>query len=96
MARYEDRDRDGGAYGGGGGHDRYDKDRGGPGGGGGDRDGPYNRGRPLHRRTTTPLSRSWSAHVLIRGYSDRTCYGLRYVCFEMDVETPNELEGSDA
>lgn len=52
MARYEDRDRDGGAYGGGGGHDRYEKDRSGlGGGGGGDRDGPYNRGRPLHRRT---------------------------------------------
>jgi hypothetical protein len=48
MARYEDRDRDGGSYqhdrgGGGVGPDRGDRgDR-------GDREGPYNRGRPLHR-----------------------------------------------
>lgn len=59
MSRYEDRDRDGGAYqqdrmgGGGGGGGGFGPDRGG-GGGGGDRDGPYNRGRPLHRSNGTP------------------------------------------
>ncbi|KAG0125980.1 WD40-repeat-containing domain protein [Tuber indicum] len=66
MARYEDRDRDGGTYnqdpsagsgGGGGGGGGYDK-RGGGGGGGGERDGPYNRGRPLHRRPVTDYGAS--------------------------------------
>ncbi|KAI5779716.1 WD40-repeat-containing domain protein [Geopyxis carbonaria] len=45
MARFEDRDGGGGGGGGGGGA---------AGGGfGGERDGPYNRGRPLHRRPVT-------------------------------------------
>lgn len=39
----------------------------------------------------------WSAHILTCGFIfNRTCYGLRHVCFEMDVEASNELEGSDA
>lgn len=45
----------------------------------------------------TTFSPPWSAHILTCGFIfNRTCYGLRHVCFEMDVEASNELEGPDA
>ncbi|KAL7271298.1 pre-mRNA cleavage and polyadenylation factor (CPF) complex subunit [Rhizina undulata] len=72
MARYEDRDKDGGTYSHG--YDNRGGDRGGNmdrGERGGDRDrgerdGPYNRGRPMHRRPVTDYGTSVSKWTLKR------------------------------